>query len=83
MSTTGFIGSDGKYHRGEDNKMGYDVNSTHKQWRHEYERKVFAREIIQPRINGKPNRAFIEAYPNYSKKYWSQEVIDKTLRELP
>ncbi len=83
MSTTGFIGSDGKYHRGEDNKMGYDVNSTHKQWRHEYERKIFAREIIQPHVNGKPNVEFIKAYPNYSKKYWSQEVIDKTLRELP
>jgi hypothetical protein len=81
MITTGHIGSDGKYHRGEDQKMAYDVNITHKEYEHDMGRKEFARDIIQPHVNGKPNVEFIHAYPEYSKKYWSQEVIDKTLRE--
>lgn len=83
MNTTGYIGIDGKYHRGADKAMGYDVNPTHKEWRHDMERKQFSREIIQPHKNGRPNPDFIRSYPEYSKKYWSQEVIDNTLRELP
>ena len=79
----GYIGADGKYRKGEDQPMGYDVNITHKEWRHDYERKQFAREIIQPRVDGKPNPAFILAYPGYSKKYFTQEQIDEALRQLP
>jgi hypothetical protein len=83
MSTTGYIGADGKYHRGDDKKMAYDVNSTFKEYSHEIGRKEFSKEIIQPHVNGKPNPAFIEAYPEYSRKYWNQAQIDKALRELP
>jgi hypothetical protein len=83
MSTTGYIGPDGKYVRGENKKMPYDVNSTYKEYSHDIGRKEYSREIIQPHESGKPNKKFIEAYPEYSKEYWDQETIDKTLRELP
>jgi len=83
MKSTGYINEFGKYVKGEAKAMPDDINIMWKDYNHSYERKVFAREIIQPRIGGKPNKAFIEAYPKYSKKYFSQEEIDKTLRELP
>jgi hypothetical protein len=83
MKTTGYIDEFGKYVRGEDKAMPDDVNIMHKDYSHSYERKVYAREIIQPRVNGKPNPEFINAYPKYSKKYFDQDTIDKTLRELP
>jgi len=78
----GYIGKDGKYHRGEDNKMPFDVNPTYKEWSHDMGRKEYSREIIQPHKNGKPNKAFVEAYPDYSKEYWDQETIDRTLRSI-
>ena len=80
-SSTGYIDSKGKYIRGENKPLINDVNSMHKDWEHTIGRKEFSREIIQPHINGKPNRAFIEAYPEYSLKYWNQETIDKIMRE--
>ena len=79
--SSGYIDANGKYHRGETNSLAHDVSSMHKDWRHSLERKQFSREIIQPHKNGKPNPDFIRAYPKYSKKYWSQEQIDNTLRE--
>ena len=82
MSTTGYIGQDGKYHRGEDKKMAYDVSSTFKEYSHEIGRKEFAAEITQPHVNGKPNKKFIEVYPEIAKEYWSQKIIDETLREI-
>ena len=60
--------------------MTHDVSSMHKDWEHSMGRKEFSREIIQPHKNGKPNREFVENYPEYSKKYFSQEEIDETLR---
>lgn len=82
MKSKGFIGSNGKYIRGTDKAMPWDVNPMHKDYEHSLGRKEFSREIIQPHINGKPNPDFIEAYPEYAKKYWSQEAIDKALREI-
>jgi len=82
MKTTGYIGTDGKYHRGEDKAMGFDVNSTHKEYRHDMERKEFAKEIIQPYKNGKANSEFIKTYPEQSKKYFGKGVIERAQREL-
>lgn len=82
MKTTGYIDSQGVYHRGEDKAMGFDVNPTHKEWRHDLERKQFAKEIIQPYKNGKANPEFIKYYPEESKKYFSEDVIERISREL-
>jgi len=82
MSTTGYIDAEGHYIRGKDKNMGFDVNSTHKEWRHDLERKQFAKEIIQPYKGGKANRDFIINYPEESKKYFSQDVIERVTREL-
>jgi hypothetical protein len=83
MASTGYINAQGKYIRGEDKALPADVNITNKEYEHDMGRKFFHKEIIQPHKDGKPNPDFIRAYPDYSKKYFSQEVIDKTLRELP
>lgn len=80
-NSKGYIDEHGKYIRGKDKPMGHDINPLHKEWSHSIGRKEFSREIIQPRKKGKPNRDFIEAYPEYSKKYFSQEEIDKTMKE--
>jgi len=82
MTSTGYIGSDGKYHRGEDKPMGFDVNPTHKEWRHDMERKQFSKEIIQPYKDSKANPEFIKNYPEESKKYFSEDVIKRIEREL-
>jgi hypothetical protein len=82
MKTVGYIGTDGKYHKGEDKSMGFDVNPTHKEYRHDMERKQFAKEIIQPYKDGKANPEFIKAYPEESKEYFSESVIEKAGRQL-
>ncbi len=82
MTTTGYVGTDGIYHRGEDKSLGFDVNSTHKEYRHDMERKEFAKEIIQPYKDGKANREFIVNYPEESKKYFSPDVIERITRQL-
>lgn len=82
MKSTGYIDAQGHYIRGKDIPMGFDVNPTHKEWRHDLERKQFAKEIIQPYKNGKANREFIVNYPEESKKYFSEQVIERVTREL-
>lgn len=82
MKTTGYINAKGEYVRGKDKSLGFDVTSTHKEWRHDLERKKFSKEIIQPYKSGKANREFIINYPEESKKYFSQEVIERITREL-
>jgi hypothetical protein len=77
----GYIGEDGKYHRGE-KALGHDVSSIHKEWSHDLERKKFGREIIQPHKNGQPNPAFVKAYPEESKEYFSPEQIKRGEREI-
>lgn len=82
MKTVGYVDQSGHYVRGEDKSLTWDVNSMHKEYEHDFERKKFAREIIQPRINGQPNPEFVTAYASYSKKYFSTEEIDKAQRSL-
>jgi hypothetical protein len=76
----GYINEEGKYIRGEDKALGHDVNPTFKEYEHDYGRKQFSREIIQPHKDGKPNRDFVESYPEYSKKYFNQQQIDEIMR---
>jgi hypothetical protein len=82
MTSTGYIDAQGHYVKGKDKSLGFDVNSTHKEWRHDLERKQFSKEIIQPYKNGKANRDFIVNYPEESKKYFSNDVIERVTREL-
>jgi hypothetical protein len=82
MKTVGYIDSNGKYVRGEDKPLSFDVNPTHKEYRHDMERKQFAKEIIQPYKDGKANSEFIKAYPEESKEYFSESVIEKAGRQL-
>lgn len=82
MSATGYIDASGKYHRGEDKAMGHDLNPMHKQWRHDEERKRYAREITQPHKYGKPNPDFIRSYPEESKDYFTEEEIKRGEREI-
>lgn len=82
MTATGYIDGNGKYHRGEDAAMGHNVNSMHKQWRHDGERRKYSREIVQPRINGQPNPEFVRSYPEESKEYFTPEQIRKAERQL-
>ena len=79
--SVGYIDEHGNYVPGDDKPMPNERSGMYKQYSHEFGRKEFSGEIIQPHKNGKPNRAFIEVYPEYSHQYWSQEEIDKALRE--
>lgn len=60
----------GVYYRNEDIARPVDgENITHKQWSHSEQRKTHAKDIVQPfDSNGKPNPAFIEAWPEESKQ---------------
>jgi hypothetical protein len=77
-----YIDEHGKYIRGKTKNMRHDINSMHKSWSHDQQRKEFAREIIQPHRQGKPNPDFIRAYPEYSKKYFTPQQIIDYEREL-
>lgn len=46
------------------------------------ERKKFAREIVQPNKNGKPNPEFVRSYPETSKEYFNEQQIRAAEREL-
>lgn len=61
--------------------MSNDVSPQHKGWSHDFERKQYSAQILQPRINGKPNRKFIEVYPQIAKEYFDQGQIDNAMRE--
>jgi len=80
--TVGYIGADGRYVRGEDKPMADNSNSISKEYNRDIERKLFSKEILQPRVNGKASPEFVRAYPGYSKKYFSQAEIDEATRRL-
>ena len=78
----GYIGQDGIYHKGTPPDMSVRQNSTWKQHDHKRQRQDNAREIIQPYDrSGKPNQAFIDAYPEESKDYGFLPNEDK-LKEM-
>lgn len=60
----------GVYHDGERKQESIQSNSaTYKQYSHDQQRQDHAKDLIQPYVNGKPNEAFIEQYPEESKTY--------------
>lgn len=73
MSTTGYIGKDGIYHRVKKVPVGELVTaptSVHKQADHAKQRFDHAAEIIQPYDHdGNPNPAMIEAWPEDAVLY--------------
>jgi hypothetical protein len=74
----GWVDASG-YHKGNPpiEKLVNRQNSTYKQHDHKRQRQDYAREIIQPYKNGKPNDDFIQAYPVEAKEYgFIKEVKD-------
>lgn len=82
--TVGYIDQYGKYHKGEEDvPMPNDVDKQYKSWSHADQRKRFSKDILQPYVNGKPNREFIQAYDgDIAERYFSKEVISKAERSL-
>lgn len=80
----GYIDSNGKYKHGKPEKpMTHDVSSQFKDWSHDNQRKRMNGDIIQPYIDGQPNREFIEVYRGeVADKYFNREQQDKADREL-
>lgn len=80
----GYIGADGKYHRGSPStSLASDVSSQYKGWSHDDQRHRFSGDIVQPFIDGKPNREFVQIYrEDNAGDYFSQEQIDKADRNL-
>lgn len=71
MKSTGYIGSDGKYHRGRQPHVNAD-SSLYKVWSHDKQRREHARDIIQPYLpDGSLNPEFRMEYPEESKDYHS------------
>lgn len=69
MKSTGFIGKDGKYHRGSQ-PVGEANSSLYKSWDHDRQRREHARDIIQPYLpNGSINPEFEMEYPEEAKNY--------------
>lgn len=84
MANPGYIGEDGKYHRGETRKLTHNINLEARKNRQEIERKIYAAEIIQPHIAGEPNPAFIQTYVDdpIVHEYFDQDTIDKNMRKV-
>lgn len=59
----------GKYHKGDGEPVLSEDAATYKQWHQGEQRKIHAREIVQPYKNGQPNPDFIAAFPEESKGY--------------
>ena len=73
MSSTGYIGKDGKYVRATRvpvSTMVEPLTSTWKQGDHHRQRFDHAAEIIQPyKLDGTPNEEMIEAWPDEAVNY--------------
>lgn len=82
MSSTGYLDEHGKYQRGKKKGMGHDISSQYTPWHHDIERKQYSREILQPRKNGKPSSAFVKAYKDEAKEYFTDREIQQAEREL-
>lgn len=78
----GYIDENGVYRREKDRPMLHDISSQWKDWSHMEQRKRFSKDIIQPWVHGKPNREFIDSYPEESKTYFKPEQIARAERDL-
>jgi hypothetical protein len=82
MSDLGYINSSGEYVEGKDKPMGFDISSQYKSWSRDNQRKRFQKDITQPWKNGEPSREFIEAFPEESKRYFTDSQRHKAERNL-
>lgn len=77
MSGTGYI-LNGKYIRTSD-IPAEAVNPRQQPLLKAYEMdravEQFRRDFTQPRINGKPNPAFVKAYPEESRQYFTEDEL--------
>jgi hypothetical protein len=70
MTSTGYIGADGKYHKGDTLKSVPEATSTqYKAWSHDRQRAEHQYDLIPPRKNGRMNPDFMEAYPEQYEEY--------------
>lgn len=68
---TGFI-KDGVYYKGEPDLTIFKdgVNGQYKGWNHDRQREDHRADLVQPYTSdGKPNREFIDLYPEEAKNY--------------
>ena len=80
---TGYVNEYGKYIRGEDKPMPSDVDTQYRSYSHSDQRKRFAKDIIQPYKDGKPNREFVQAYDGeLAQRYFTKEQIKQSERSL-
>lgn len=83
MKTTGYIDEQGVYHKGVSNPIPHDIDSQYRSWDHMQQRKNHAKDILQPYINGEPNREFVEAYEgDVTEIYFTKEQIRNSERKL-
>jgi hypothetical protein len=79
----GYVNSRGDYVKGTYKPEGNEMSSQAKAYSHMMQRKVFGADIVQPHVNGQPNREFIEVYRGeVADKYFTREQIDKADRQL-
>ena len=80
----GYIDDQGKYQQGvEDVPMPHNVDNQYKSYSHSEQRKRHAKDILQPYVDGKPNRDFVQAYDgDVSKRYFDIDTIIKSERKL-
>lgn len=70
MNSTGYI-LNGKYYSGlpDLNELKDKRNTTEKLHERDRQREQHGRDLLQPYVNGKPNPAFVEQYPEEATKY--------------
>lgn len=66
----------GKFYK-DKKPEGIKNNDQFKAYRHEMQRLDHRKDLIQPRVNGKPNPEFIREYPENAKQYFSKEDIER------
>lgn len=71
----GYI-KNGVYHK-DDAKAPVKIGMLYKHSEHEDQRLRHQKDLLQPYIGDNPNPAFIRAYPEQSKRYFTDEQIRK------
>lgn len=81
MSGTGYI-LNGKYYKASEPIEATAIRQQPllKSYELDRSKERFRRDFIQPRTNGRPNPDFVKAYPEESKRYFSQEELNEMER---
>lgn len=80
---SGYINEEGKYVKGEDKPLPHDVSPLYKQYTHDDQKRRHAGDIVQPFVDGKPNREFVQIYKDDNvRDYFNQAQIDTAERDL-